>query len=561
MDNKEKYGLDGWLNNPSVDEESKDELRAITSSKELEARFYSLMEFGTAGLRGTIGAGLRNMNIYTVRHATQALADLINAAKRENPHVVIAHDSRIKSREFAEETACVFVANGISVYLFDELRPTPELSFAILELGCIAGVNITASHNPKEYNGYKAYWEDGAQLSPEQANEVFEKMCDTDMFEGVKTLPYAEASEKIIPLTKEFDEKYIKTVLAQSINPEAVKANSDLTIVYTPFHGAGYRLVPEVLKRAGFTNISAVPEQMVLDGNFPTVKSPNPENKEGFAKAIELAASEGADLIIGTDPDADRIGIVVRDGNGEYVTLTGNQTGAVLLDYILTSRKELGRLPSNAAVVKTIVTSEIATRICEHFGVTLFNVLTGFKFIGEKIKFFEESGKYTFMLGYEESYGYLPGTYARDKDAVAASLLVAEAAAYYASKKMTLWDALCAIFEKYGNYREKTSNIVMTGIDGLRQMAETMTKLRQNPPTRIGSFKVIEIKDYLDGIDGLPKSNVLYYSLEGNNTVVIRPSGTEPKIKVYYMMNGSTAREAYDAIDSAERSFTEILGI
>ncbi len=560
MNNKEKYGLEGWLNNPHVDEASKAELRAITDSKELENRFYGLLEFGTAGLRGTLGAGLRNMNIYTVRHATQALADVINADGVEDPHVVIAHDSRIMSREFAEETACVFAANGITAYLFDELRPTPELSFAILELGCIAGVNITASHNPKEYNGYKAYWADGAQLAPEQADDVFQRMCEMDMFEDIKTMPLSEASSKIIPLTKEFDEKYLNVVLAQQINPDAVKANSDLSIIYTPFHGAGYRLVPEVLKRAGFTNIATVDEQMVLDGNFPTVKSPNPENKEGFTRAIEMAQENGADLIIGTDPDADRIGIVVREENDEFITLTGNQTGAILLHYILTSRKETGNLPANAAAVKTIVTSEIAARICEDFGVTLFNVLTGFKFIGEKIKMFEETGKHTFMFGYEESYGYLPGTYARDKDAVAASLLVAEAAAYYAAKNMTLWDALCEIFAKYGNYREKTANIVMTGIDGLKKMAETMDDLRKNPPSQIGPFKVLEVKDYMDGIDGLPASNVLYYSLEGKNTVVIRPSGTEPKIKVYYMMTGTTAEEAYKAIEDAEKAFNEIMG-
>lgn len=557
--NTVKYNLEGWLRCPAIDEASKAELRAITDQKELENRFFGLLEFGTGGLRGVIGAGLRNMNIYTVRHATQALADVINAEHKKAPHVVIAHDCRIMSREFSEEAARVFAANGIKVYLFDELRPTPELSFSIRELGCVAGVNITASHNPKEYNGYKAYWEDGAQLSPEQAADVFVKMSETDLIEGVKTVSYAEASPMITVLTKTFDEKYIKVVLEQSINPGAIKKEHDLSIIYTPFHGTGYRLVPEVLKRAGFTNIKTVPEQMVLDGTFPTVKSPNPENKEGFTLAIEKAKEHGADLIIGTDPDADRIGIVVRKSDGEFVTVTGNQTGAILLNYVLTSRKALGRLPANAAVVKTIVTSEIAAKICRSFGVKLFNVLTGFKFIGEKIIDFERTGEYAFVFGYEESYGYLPGTYARDKDGVASALLVSEAAAYYAERNMTLWDALCEIYEKYGYYTEKTVNIAMKGIDGLQKMAETMDGLRKNPPAAVGRFKILEIKDYLGGIDGLPSSNVLYYRLEGDNTVVIRPSGTEPKIKIYFLMTGADEAAASKSVAEAEEAFMKLM--
>ena len=389
-----------WLESPNVDELTKKELSAITDSAELEDRFNGLLEFGTGGLRGTLGAGTRRMNVYTVRHATQALADLINSQSVADAHVVIAHDSRNFSREFAEQAACVLVANGINVYLFDELRPTPELSFAVTDLKCIAGIVITASHNPKEYNGYKVYWDDGAQLSPEHADVVFAQMKKTDMLCGVKTVSYEEAVKTIKVLDREYDNRYLANVLDQRIDPELIKKQSGMCIVYTPFHGSGYRLVPEVLKRAGFTNIVTVPEQMVLDGNFPTVKSPNPENPEGFTRAIEIAKEHHADLIIGTDPDADRMGILVNAG-GEYKIITGNQIGCLLLDYILRSRKALGTLPANACAVKTIVTTELAAKICEKYGASIVNVLTGFKFIGEKMNLFKRTGEHTFVFGFE----------------------------------------------------------------------------------------------------------------------------------------------------------------
>ncbi len=546
-----------WLESPVTDEKTKQELRAVTSQEELDDRFAGLLEFGTGGLRGIIGAGTRRMNVYTVRHATQALADLINAQNVENAKVVIAHDSRNFSREFAEEAACVLVANGIDVCLFDELRPTPELSFAVTDLGCIAGIDVTASHNPKEYNGYKVYWDDGAQLSPENADIVFEQMKKTDMFDGVKTVCMCKAKEHITVLDKEYDERYIAKVLEQRIDKDLIKKQSDMCIVYTPFHGAGYRLVPEVLKRAGFNNIVTVPEQMVLDGNFPTVKSPNPENPEGFARAIEIAKEHHADIIIGTDPDADRMGLIVNAGD-EYRIITGNQIGCLLLDYILRSRTALGTLPKNACAVKTIVTTELAAKICEKYGVSIVNVLTGFKFIGEKMNLFKQTGEHSFVFGYEESYGFLAGDYAHDKDSVFASLMISEAAAYYAEQNKTLWDALCALFEEFGTYVEKTVNIQMPGFDGLDKMKKLMSVLRAEPITEIAGIKVTECKDYMNGIEGLPPSNVLYYTLDDGSVLVIRPSGTEPKVKLYVMVSAADKAQAEDKAAVLSNAFTAI---
>ncbi|MBO5298923.1 MAG: phospho-sugar mutase [Clostridia bacterium] len=546
-----------WLESSVVDEATKEELRAVTNEEELEDRFAGLLEFGTGGLRGIIGAGTRRMNIYTVRHATQALADLIISKNIEGAKVVIAHDSRNFSREFAEAAACVLVANGIDVYLFDELRPTPELSFAVTDLGCIAGIDVTASHNPKEYNGYKVYWDDGAQLSPENADVVFAQMKETDMFDEVKTVCMCKAKEHITVLDKEYDERYLAKVLEQRIDAELIKKQSDMCIVYTPFHGAGYRLVPEVLKRAGFKNIVTVPEQMVLDGNFPTVKSPNPENPEGFARAIEIAKEHHADLIIGTDPDADRMGLIVN-ANGEYKIITGNQIGCLLLDYILRSKKALGILPENACAVKTIVTTELAAKICAKYGASFVNVLTGFKFIGEKMNLFKETGCNTFVFGFEESYGFLAGDYAHDKDSVFASLMISEAAAYYAEQGKTLWDALVALFEEHGTYVEKTVNIQMTGFDALDKMKSLMAELRANPVTELAGLKVLECKDYLNGIDGLPPSNVLYYTLDDGSVLVIRPSGTEPKVKLYVMVSAADKASAEAKAESLGKAFTAI---
>ena len=416
---------------------------------------------------------------------------------------------------------------------------------------------ITASHNPKEYNGYKVYWDDGAQLSPEHADVVFAQMKKTDMLCGVKTVPYSEAVKTVKVLDKSYDDRYLANVLDQRIDPELIKKQSDMCIVYTPFHGSGYRLVPEVLKRAGFTNIVTVPEQMVLDGNFPTVKSPNPENPEGFTRAVEIAKEHHADLIIGTDPDADRMGILVNAG-GEYKIITGNQIGCLLLDYILRSRKALGTLPSNACAVKTIVTTELAAKICEKYGASIVNVLTGFKFIGEKMNLFKRTGEHTFVFGFEESYGFLAGDYAHDKDSVFASLLISEAAAYCAEHGRTLWDALCDLFAEFGTYYEKTVNIQMPGFDGLEKMKKLMTALRESPIEELAGIKVAERKDYIGGIEGLPPSNVLYYTMEDGSVLVIRPSGTEPKVKLYVMVSDKTGELAKEKAEKFAKAFTAI---
>lgn len=549
------YTYQQWLEDPAFDEASKAELRAITDKKEIENRFFGLMEFGTAGLRGVMGAGIRYMNVYTVRHATQALADYINSQNIPDPTVAIARDSRIMSREFSEAAANVLAANGIKSYLFDNVRPTPELSFSVLELKCIAGINITASHNPKEYNGYKVYWKDGAQISPEQAEAIYGLMKSTDMITGVKTVCDCRAREFITVLGEDYDDRYIGKVLEQSVNPDVIVRHRDLSIIYTPFHGAGFRIVPETLRRAGFENLYPVAEQMVLDGRFPTVKSPNPENKEGFTRAIEIAKERKADLIIGTDPDCDRMGLVVRNSAGDFVTLSGNQTGAILLNYIIKSRKAQGKFPADAFAVKTIVSTTLVDRICEKEGVRLFSVLTGFKFIGEKINEMAAEGNHSFLFGFEESYGYLAGTYARDKDGVVASLLAAEAAAFYAERNMTLWDALQELFAEYGVHKESTVNLYMQGVDGLKKMQQTMNDFRTVPEKTIGGLKVLSVKDYLDGIDGLPRSNVLSYALEDGSKVLIRPSGTEPKIKIYTLTSAPTAEKAEEKVKAIEKDF------
>ncbi len=549
------YTYQQWLEDPAFDEASKAELRAITDKKEIENRFFGLMEFGTAGLRGVMGAGIRYMNVYTVRHATQALADYINSQNIPDPTVAIARDSRIMSREFSEAAANVLAANGIKSYLFDNVRPTPELSFSVLELKCIAGINITASHNPKEYNGYKVYWKDGAQISPEQAEAIYGLMKSTDMITGVKTVCDCRAREFITVLGEDYDDRYIGKVLEQSVNPDVIVRHRDLSIIYTPFHGAGFRIVPETLRRAGFENLYPVAEQMVLDGRFPTVKSPNPENKEGFTRAIEIAKERKADLIIGTDPDCDRMGLVVRNSAGDFVTLSGNQTGAILLNYIIKSRKAQGKFPTDAFAVKTIVSTTLVDRICEKEGVHLFSVLTGFKFIGEKINEMAAEGNHSFLFGFEESYGYLAGTYARDKDGVVASLLAAEAAAFYAERNMTLWDALQELFAEYGVHKESTVNLYMQGVDGLKKMQQTMNDFRTVPEKTIGGLKVLSVKDYLDGIDGLPRSNVLSYALEDGSKVLIRPSGTEPKIKIYTLTSAPTAEKAEEKVKAIKKDF------
>lgn len=565
-----------WLNSSVVDSKTKEELLALKGdSQELESRFGSMLEFGTAGLRGILGAGLNRMNIYTVRQATQGLANLIKLEGKAamDRGVAIAHDCRHMSEEFSREAASVLAASGIRSFVFDELRPTPELSFAVRELHCIAGINITASHNPKEYNGYKAYWEDGAQLSLEQADIVLKEIRKTDIFNGVKTMPLldAESLGLVTYIGKEVDEKYLETTLAQSICGDEVKEVSDeFKIIYTPFHGAGYRLVPEVLKRLGFKHIICVPEQMIRDGDFPTVKSPNPEEKAGFKIAIEMAKKEDVDLIIGTDPDADRTGIVVRDADGDYVSLTGNQVGILLTDYVINARREKGTLPENPAVITTIVSTNMVSEICKQNNVEVFRTLTGFKFIGEKIEEFIQTNSNNFLFGFEESYGYLAGSNVRDKDAVVASMLISEMAVFYKRRGMTLFDAINNLYKKYGYYAENTVSIKFEGNDAHKRMQKLMEDLRKEAPKEIAGTKVVASRDYLSGKrtdlitnaetpTGLPSSDVLYFELEDGNDIVIRPSGTEPKVKLYILVKGKDEKDAQELVKKYDKGFKALI--
>lgn len=563
-----------WLANQDLDEELRAELTAIENDpKEIEERFAFPLAFGTGGLRGIIRAGTNGMNIYTVAQATQGLAELVKKDGGAEMGVVIASDTRIKSDVFSEISARVLAANGIRAYLFDAPRPTPELSFALRHLHAKAGINVTASHNPSIYNGYKAYWEDGAQISPEQADVVSAAIEKVDIFTGVKLVSFEEGKKAglIQIIGQEVDEAYMKVVLAERIRPNAIPdVADDFKVVYTPFHGTGRILVPEVLKRAGLKHLYCVPEQMIPDGRFPTVKSPNPEDKAGFALAMKIAEENGCDLLIGTDPDADRAGVIVRASNGEFVPLTGNQIGVMLLSYIIEARKLENKLPGNAAAVKSIVSTKLADKICEANGVTMINVLTGFKFIGEKIKEFEETGSHTYIFGFEESYGYLSGTYARDKDAVCAAMLITEMAAFYRARGKSLYEVLCGIFEKYGYYSEGIGTIVLPGLDGLAKMSSLMDGLRQNPPKEIAGVKVASVADYKTGLitdadgktapTGLPKSNVLFYTLENGDSTVIRPSGTEPKIKLYYLVSDKTKEAAEEKRNAYKAAFEKLLG-
>ncbi len=552
MNYRETY--ESWLASDAIDQATKAELRAIgDNEEEVKFRFIGLLVFGTGGLRGTMMAGTNAMNPYTVAHATQGFANLILREGAAERGVVIGRDSRNNSELYAKITAEVMAANGIRVYFLDALRPTPVLSFAIRELGCIGGVNITASHNPKEYNGYKAYWEDGAQLSLEQADLVSSYIAATDLLTGVKRMEFDTAVQegKIEIVGAKIDDAFIANVTAQRVDKDAIPAVADrLKIVYTPLHGTGYRLVPEVLRLCGVKHLYTVWQQTVLDGNFPTVASPNPENSEALTLGAKLAEDVGSDLVIATDPDADRCGIMARKPDGEFVPMTGNQVGALLLDYILTAYENTGTMPEGPYAVKTIVTTELATKICASHGVDIYNVLTGFKFIGEVIKNHDDVGDGHYLFGFEESYGYLKGTYARDKDAVVASMLIVEMAAYYKKQGMTLYDALLAMYEKFGYYAEGTVNVTMKGLDGQAKMQALMESIRNDPPAELGGRRVIEMRDYQTEVitdlltgatrpTGLPVSNVLYFMTEGGNVVVIRPSGTEPKIKLYLLVNGA----------------------
>lgn len=551
---------DRWLSSGLLDETQMAEMTEIRDKEDiLKLRFGMKMDFGTAGLRSTMNMGPGCMNVFTVAQTTQAIAELIKSQGADARGVAIAYDSRNNSALFSATAAEVLAGNGIPAYLFDGIRPTPELSFAVRELGCIAGINITASHNPKEYNGYKAYWEDGAQISPEQAKAVSEAREKIDVLTGAKRMPLdaAVAAGIVHMLGEDFDEKYLAAVLATAIDPDGVAAIADtLKIVYTPLHGAGYRLVPEILHRLGLKHIYTVPEQMVLDGNFPTVKKPNPEYPDVFALGIAIADRVGSDLVVATDPDSDRIGVMARTKEGTFRTITGNQMGALLLDYIIRARRANGTLTKDDYAVKSIVSTDMAYRIAEVQGVKLYDVLTGFKFIGEVIKNYERAGKPgRFLLGFEESYGYLTGSYARDKDAVGAALMICEMTAFYSKQGLTLCNALEELYKTYGYYREGMTDIYMEGLDGIERRKRVMSTLRENPPKTIGGHKVARVGDFAARTytdlatgektdSGLPASDVLVYILDDGDKVIVRPSGTEPKIKIYFLTHAENAAAA-----------------
>ena len=553
-----------WLHSPALSQPEKDELAALShNAGEIEDRFFSLLQFGTAGLRGVMGVGLRRMNVHVIRHATQAFANVILAEGKDfaAQGVAICYDCRVHSQEFARAAAEVMAGNGIPVRLFEAMRPTPELSFAVREYGCAAGLNVTASHNPPEYNGYKVYWSDGAQLPPQHAAAIAAQMERLDVFDDIQSLAYETALDKglITLMGKETDDKFLAHVLAQ-INDKAsvAKVADTFTMVYTPFHGTGYQQIPYVLGELGIRHLHCVPEQMVIDGTFPTVKSPNPETPESFALALDLAKKVNADLILGSDPDADRVAIQVKDKNGQYVQISGNQTGVLLLDYLIGAKKRARTLPVDAVALKSLVTTDMARVVAEANGVKSYNTFTGFKFMAEKKNQLEAAGQGHVIFSYEESIGYMIGDYVRDKDAVTASLLLTEMTAWYAAQGMTLLDALDALYAKYGYYGEKTLNLVMPGLEGMALMANLMAKLRQTPPAEIAGTTVLRQKDYQDGTErdtasgavspmALVGSNVLAYDLADETTIVVRPSGTEPKIKVYVLAKGK------DSTDSQEK--------
>lgn len=563
-----------WLNNPYFDEATKAELRNIAGDeKEIEERFYMDLEFGTAGLRGVIGAGTNRMNVYTVRKATQGLANYIASVNGQKKGVAIAYDSRRMSPEFADEAALCLNANGIKAYVFESLRPTPELSYAVRKLGCIAGINITASHNPPEYNGYKVYWEDGAQITPPHDKGIMDEVKKVTDYATVKTMDKEAAKAEGLYQTigADIDDPYIAELKSLVLHQDSIDAvGKDLKIVYTPLHGTGNIPVRRVLKELGFTNVYVVPEQELPDGEFPTVSYPNPEAAEAFELGLKLGKKVDADLILATDPDADRLGVYVKDAKtGEYHSLTGNMSGCLIGDYVISQRKEKERLPKDGAFIKSIVSTNMADAIAKYYGIQLVEVLTGFKFIGQKILEFETKGNGTYLFGMEESYGCLTGTYARDKDAVVASMTLCEAAAYYKTKNMTLWDAMIAMYERYGYYKDDVQAITLKGIEGLEKIQKIMNTLRENTPSEIGGYKVVSARDYKkDTIKnmetgevtatGLPSSNVLYYDLTDDAWMCVRPSGTEPKVKFYYGVKGTSLA---DADEKSEKLGKEVLAM
>ena len=549
-----------WLSNPYFDEDTKKELRAIAQDeKEIEDRFYKELEFGTAGLRGVIGAGTNRMNFYTVRKATQGLANYIKKQNGQQKGVAIAFDCRNFSPEFADEAALCLAANGIKAYVFESLRPTPELSFAVRHLGCIAGINITASHNPPEYNGYKVYWEDGAQITPPHDKGIMAEVSAVTDFGSVLTMTKEEAVAKGLyqQIGQDVDDPYIEALKSRILHQDSIDRMKDqVSIVYSPLHGTGNIPARRILKELGFEKVYVVPEQEKPDGNFPTVSYPNPEAAEAFELGLALAKEKDAELVLATDPDADRLGVYVKDSRtGEYHSLTGNMSGCLLADYEIGQIKSLKGLPEDGALIKTIVTSNMADAIASYYGVRLIEVLTGFKYIGQQILGFEQSGKGTYLFGFEESYGCLIGTHARDKDAIVAVMALAECAAYYKEKNMTLWDAMLSLYERYGYYKDDIQSITLKGKEGLAKIQEILETLRKNPPKTLGGYKVLSYRDYnADTVTdaatgqvkptGLPKSNVLYYDLEDQAWLCVRPSGTEPKVKFYYGVKGTDLKDA-----------------
>ena len=563
MDYKEVY--EQWLSNPYFDEATKEELKNIAEDdNEIKERFYMDLEFGTAGLRGIIGAGTNRMNIYVVRRATQGLANYIAKVDKKSQGVAIAYDSRHMSPEFAEEAALCLAANGIKAYIFESLRPTPELSFAVRHLGCVAGINVTASHNPPEYNGYKVYWEDGAQITPPHDSGIMGEVKSISDWNTVKTIDKAEAEKAGLfqVIGKEVDDAYMAELKKQVLHMDAIKAEGkNLKVVYTPLHGTGNIPARRILKELGFENVYVVKEQELPDGDFPTVSYPNPEAAEAFELGLKLAKEVDADLVLATDPDADRLGVHVKDKNGEYHDLTGNMSGCLLANYEISQKKAInGSLPEDGALIKTIVTTNLADAIAKGYGVKLIEVLTGFKFIGQQILGFEQSGKGSYLFGFEESYGCLIGTYARDKDAIVATMALCEAAAYYKTQGKTLWDAMIEMYEQFGYYKDAIQSVTMKGIEGLQKIQEIMNSLRQNPPAEFAGHKVVAVRDYkADTITdvatgavkptGLPNSNVLYYELTDDAWVCVRPSGTEPKVKFYYGVKGTSLADADEKSD------------
>lgn len=573
MDYKAKY--EQWCQDPIFDQKTKEELKAIAGDeKEIEDRFYKDLSFGTGGLRGVIGAGTNRMNVYTVTKATQGLANYIKKQGGEDKGVAIAFDSRHMSVEFSEKAALCLNANGIKTYRFETLRPTPELSFALRELHCIAGIVVTASHNPPEYNGYKVYWEDGAQITAPKDKEIIAEVNAVTDFASIKMMDRAEAEEKGLfhVIGKEIDDRYMEELKKLVLSPDVIKEMADsLKIVYTPLHGTGNLPVRRVLKELGFTQVQVVPEQELPDGDFPTVSYPNPEDPKAFALALELAKKTDADLVLATDPDADRLGIYAKDSKtGNYMPFTGNMSGLLIAEYELSTRKGTGRLPKDGALVTTIVSSNMAEAIGKEYGIDVIEVLTGFKYIGEQIKFFEQDHSHTFLFGYEESYGCLVGTHARDKDAVVAVMALCEAAAYYKKQGLTLWDQMLKIYEKYGYYKETLVSVTMKGVDGAEKIQSILKQMRENPLKQIGNYKVLAVRDYdadtrLDmetgkvTATGLPKSNVLYYELEHDAWCCVRPSGTEPKVKFYMGVKEEGLTQAEHALEGLKEAMTKIV--